>query len=240
MKMKRTILMAAMTAAALGGSETLYATTITFNSGFANGGAILDGNTSGWWDTRAVSGLSGPITDVNVTLNLNGGWNGDLYGYLTYGGQIAILLNRVGVGGGNPFGYGDAGMQVTLDDQAASDIHLYGAGSIIGGAGWQPDGRNIDPLSAAGSFDSAARSSLLGIFNTLDPNGNWTLFLADVSGGGGVSTLTSWSLDITTSPARISVPDQGPGLPLTGATLLALVGTTRWMRNRHGDSSPSY
>lgn len=238
MFMKRTILVAAMTVA-LGGSETLRATTITFNSGFANGGAILDGNASGWWDTRAVSGLSGPITDVNVTLNLGGGWNGDLYGYLSYGGQIAVLLNRVGVGSSNPFGYSDAGMQVTLDDQAASDIHLYGAGSIIGGAAWQPDGRNIDPLSAGGSFDSAARSSLLGSFNTLDPNGNWTLFLADVSGGGGVSTLTSWSLDFTTSPTSPSVPDQGPGLPLTGATVLALVATARRMRTGQSSRSPS-
>jgi subtilisin-like proprotein convertase family protein len=41
---------------------------------------------------------------------------------------------------------------------------------------------------------------LLSSFNGLNPNGSWTLFLADMSGGA-VSTLQSWELDITGTAA---------------------------------------
>jgi hypothetical protein len=63
-----------------------------------------------------------------------------------------------------------------------------------------PDGRNIDPLYSAPSlFGSTAPSALLGSFNGTDPNGGWTLFLADLSVGA-QSQLVSWSLDIITVP----------------------------------------
>ena len=32
-----------------------------------------------------------------MTLNLTGGWNGDLYAYVQYGSGFTALLNRVGV-----------------------------------------------------------------------------------------------------------------------------------------------
>ena len=72
----------------------------TFAEGFQNAGAIPDGLRSGWNDTRPVSGSSGvwQTTDVQVTLHLSGGYNGDLYAYLTHGDGFAVLLNRVGVG----------------------------------------------------------------------------------------------------------------------------------------------
>jgi hypothetical protein len=45
---------------------------------------------------------AGPtITDVNVGLQLSGGWNGDLYAYLVHSSGFAVLLNRVGRGTGN-------------------------------------------------------------------------------------------------------------------------------------------
>ena len=69
---------------------------------------------------------------------------------------------------------------------------------------WQPDGRTISPLSAAASFDSASQISL-DAFNGHDPNGSWTLFIADVSAGGGQSQLTSWELDITAVPEPINL-----------------------------------
>src|ERR1051325_4446840 len=67
---------------------TLY--TYDFNSGFNNGGAIPDGNPTGWSDTHAISlalpgdGTTTQINDVNVRLNISGGYNGDLYGYLVH------------------------------------------------------------------------------------------------------------------------------------------------------------
>jgi len=81
----------------------------TFNTGFQNGGVVPDGSLTGWSDTRNVTGAGGAITDVNVTLSLSGGWNGDLYAYLVHNSGFAVLLNRVGRATGNPTGYGDAG-----------------------------------------------------------------------------------------------------------------------------------
>src|SRR6266853_1430008 len=97
-----------------------------FSTGFANGGVIPDGNPTGWSDSRSVSGVSDfQITDVSVKLNISGGYNGDLYGYLSHNGVLVPLLNRVGVtatGGGNSFGYSDAGFNVTLSDSGSFDI----------------------------------------------------------------------------------------------------------------------
>jgi hypothetical protein len=56
---------------------------------------------------------------------------------------------------------------------------------------------------------------MLSVFNGMNPNGDWTLFLAD-QGAGDEATLTGWTLSLT------AVPE--PAVPLLGglATLLAL------------------
>jgi subtilisin-like proprotein convertase family protein len=178
----------------------------TFTTDFQNGGVIPDGSLTGWSDTRTVGGLGGPITDVNVTLNLSGGWNGDLYAYLVHDTGFAVLLNRVGRGTGNAPGYGNAGMSVTLDEAAivAGNIHTYGGLSVPSGS-YQSDGRNISPLATVGVFDSGYPVASLSSFNGMTGgNGNWTLFIADVSGGD-QSTLTSWSLEIAAVPEPASL-----------------------------------
>jgi hypothetical protein len=227
--MKRRIL--AMVAMAVGVSVaegTLY--TYTFSSGFANGGVIPDGNVAGWSDTRTISGIGGDdtILDVNVRLTISGGWNGDLYGYLVHGSGFAVLLNRVGRTSGNPFGYGDAGMAVTFDDQATetTDIHLYQAVSgynITGGTAWRPDGRNVDPATV---LDTDSRTALLSSFNGLGANGSWTLFLADVSSGE-TSTVVSWGLDIEVVPEPVEV-----ALGVFGGLVVMVAAGRRWVRGR--------
>ena len=70
---------------------------------------------------------------------------------------------------------------------------------------WQPDGRTIDPLSSPGNFDSASRVGF-GSYNGSNPNGTWTLFIADMSSGGGQSQVLGWSLDITAAvPEPVNV-----------------------------------
>ena len=184
-----------------------------FTNGFNNGGIIPDGNPSGFVDTRVVNlGLDfGPVSgteilDVNVRLNIAGGFNGDLYGYLVHASGFSVLLNRVGRTSGNGFGYGDAGFDIVLDGQATiydKDIHSYlvatpspifASGKLTGT--WAEDGRNVDPASV---LDLSSRTSLLSSFNSLDANGDWSLFLADLSVGE-ESTVVSWGLEITTVP----------------------------------------
>ena len=125
----------------------------TYTSGFENGGNIPNGEDSLWSDLRTVSGITElTVGSVSVRLNISGGANGDLYCYLSHGGILVPLLNRVGVGTGNAYGYEQLGLNVTFTDTAANNIHFYQAidgYSITGGASWQPDGRTINPVTSA-------------------------------------------------------------------------------------------
>jgi subtilisin-like proprotein convertase family protein len=148
--------------------------------------------------------LSSPkhaITDIAVTLNIAGGYNGDLYAYLSHGDGFAVLLNRVGRTSANPDGYGTPGFAVTLVGNAAADIHRYEslnpaynvAGQLTNT--WGSDGRDVLPDA---SLDTTARTATLDEFRGMDPNGAWTLFLLDASAGG-EATLTGWTVDVSTS-----------------------------------------
>ena len=178
-------------------------------SSFANSGLIPDGSPSGTAGTATTSGFLPALSDISVTLNISGGYNGDLYAGLSHGGVLVPLLNRVGVTSGNSFGYGDTGFRVTLSSAGVNDVHSYGSHSpSFNGDGqltgtWQPDGRTIDPQSSPSSFDSASRMNF-GSFDGTNPNGTWTLFLADLSMGE-QSTLVSWSLDITAIPEPTNI-----------------------------------
>src|ERR1035437_4029976 len=203
-------------------------------STFADSGNIPDGSPSGSGGTASVSGFLPSISDISVKLNISGGCNGDLYACLSYGGVLVPLLNRVGVTGtgtGDAFGYEDTGFNVTLGSAGAHDVHFYGDYSpSINGSGqltgtWQPDGRAIDPLSAPGSFDSASRVGF-GSFNSMNPNRSWTLFVADLSGGG-QSQLVSWELDITAVPEPVNL---ALGV-FAGVFLVVILANSRGVRN---------
>src|ERR1017187_1448309 len=178
-------------------------------STFANSGYIPDGSTVGSSGTATASGLLPTISDIIVKLNISGGYNGDLYAYLSYGGVLVPLLNRVGVGSGDALGYSDTGFNVTLSSAGAFDVHTYGSHSpSFNGSGqltgtWQPDGRAIDPLGAPSTFD-AAGTVTFGSYTGLNPNGTWTLFLADLSAGA-QRQPSSWEMDITAVPEAVNV-----------------------------------
>jgi subtilisin-like proprotein convertase family protein len=210
-----------------------------FDSGFANGGVIPDNSLTGWSDSRTIS-IPGytDITGLTVSLDLSGGWNGDLYAYLVESSGFVVLLNRVGVTANNSVGYGNGGMTVTFSDAASGNIHSYGGLSAPNGT-YQPDGRNISPLSSPATFSSTSPSTPLSSFDGLNPNGTWTLFIADVSPGF-QSTITGWDLDIAAVPEPRSLVEGGIaalflgvliGLyRLKGPKTLRLTGGVAWWR----------
>lgn len=204
----------------------------TFQSGFRDGGAVPDGSLTGWQDTRHLteSGYEA-ITGIRVSLTIGGGYNGDLYAYLAYGGETAVLLNRVGVGTvrGDAFGYDNPGLSVTFEDGSGhTDIHWYGGGGVPTGV-YRPDGRAIDPLSAPAAFELAGTEAGLSSFANLDPRGAWTLFVADVVAGGGTSVVTSWGLELTGTGGP-SVPE--PEFTWIGGGAMAglAIGWRAWRR----------
>jgi hypothetical protein len=167
-------------------------------SGF--GQQISDGSSVGITSIATVSG-SGNIAssgdNVSVTLNLSGGNIGDLVAYLRFNGVTVQLLNRPGTSG-NPLVLGYTGNSsftfypVTLSDGNVTSVDSYGGGSI----------------SSIVSFNPSAGSAGFQAFNSLSSvSGNWTLFFADLSGGDGanVTTLNSWSLNITAVPEPVNL-----------------------------------
>ena len=156
------------------------------------------------------------ITNVAVALHVTGGFNGDLHAYLVHDSGHAVLLNRPGKTLANPSGYSDAGLDITFADTAASgDVHSYrqtlfgNPGIPLGGpltSAWAPDGRDADPALV---LDSTPRPATLGSFLGLNPNGRWTLFIADVDAVYS-STLVSWGLEVrgTNAPPVITAQPQ--------------------------------
>jgi subtilisin-like proprotein convertase family protein len=180
--MKTILLSATLLASVAGAHATLYTT--NWNSGFANGGVVPDNNLSGWSDTRTVAAIpAGTFNSLSVNLQLSGGWNGDLYAYLVHSSGFTVLLDRVGTGvsGVSSFGYGDAGMNVTLASTGTS-IHQYGGNSTFSS-------------TPTGSWLTDNTSGSLGSFLATNPNGTWSLFIADLSSGG-VATVQNWGLQM--------------------------------------------
>ncbi|MEI8043487.1 MAG: PEP-CTERM sorting domain-containing protein [Verrucomicrobiota bacterium] len=194
-----------------------------------NGSQVIpDNNPSGVALPFTLTGQALSIANLTVTLDLMGGYNGDLYAYLTHGDEYAVLLNRVGMGSANTDGYSTPGMAVTLSSGAGSDLHWYQSqGPIYNGNGqltgtWGADGRTANPITTpANLYDLAARSAQLNSFIGANPNGEWTLFMADLSGGG-QATLTSFSVDF--SP----VPEPWETGAVSVAVVLAVFLVRRW------------
>ncbi len=221
----------------LTGSMSVRGQSITNDFSFSEIINVPDGDANGLATSRFLSGMTGTITNVSVTLKISSSlaepaFNGDLYAYLRGPNDgFAVLLNRTGLTSGNPFGYDETGFDVTFSTSTANNIHLYRnftytlniEGQLTGN--WQPDGRMIDPQSSPSLFDSVEPSAMLDSFNGTNPNGNWTLFLADVSSGG-KSQLVSWGLQIQT------VPEPSSWLLFAMGMASVAKKTLRWKQSR--------
>jgi len=161
-------------------------------------------------------GASWTFLDVNVILNISGGWNGDLYAHLSYDSVTVPLLNRVGTGNppnaGEPqftFGFSTAGFPgITLDDQATANGPIHLIEFPQAGQAYQPDHGTVTLNSFCSPLD-------------VNSDGEWTLFLSDLSGNYESSVLY-WTVQIT---AMIPEPSSF-SLGLLG------LGALLWRRSR--------
>lgn len=222
----KSLLFTAALLAALPAAAAVFVTeTYNFNVG-STAGDIPDGGGSSTFSQFLSASQILNLTEVQVGLNLTGnpagqGWAGDMFVSLNrnLGSQTAILLNQVGVTGGNLAGFGHDGWNVTLKDSATAngDIHLgqpTGPATTLSGS-WQPDGR-LSPTDLA-------RPAVLGVFNGTSANTLWHLYVADLSPGGTLS-LNSWSLTLTGITA---VPEPETYALFAGA---ALLGFAAWRK----------
>jgi hypothetical protein len=144
---------------------------------------------------------------VTVGLNVSGGYNGNLYAYLiSPNGTLVVLMDRPGSA---PFYAPGSGMTVTLADSGGTSIQgaTESYGQTLSGT-----------FSAAGSLSAIAAPG--GNDGTGD--GNWTLFFADLTRGGGQAYLDSWTLNLTVVPEPVTL-----ALGLFVVMLIALAGIKR-------------
>lgn len=173
--------------------------------------AIPDGNPVGITSSETFPSVIGKVLGVSVDLDITGGYNGDLIGYLDYtapNGHTATetLLNRVGASSSNPFGSAGSGFNVVLSDSGTVNGSIHNAAGNPTGT-WLPD----------------STATLDATFGGLQSGGTWTLFVADMSVGGGTEVLDNWGLTVT-------VPDQAPAGWLLGIGGLLLAAAEASLR----------
>ena len=120
------------------------------------------------------------VAGITVTLNVSGGYSGGFYISLTGpdGSTTVTLLNTPGT---TTLG---ANTLLTFSDTG---------GTAIPGPG--------SPLPTGTYTPYQALSGL----NNQPANGNWTLYFADLSSGGGSPTLNGWTLDVDVVPEPVNV-----------------------------------
>ena len=98
---------------------------LTDSTNFPVSLVVPDGDPDGLASTVTVSTPIQVLTNLQVTLDITNGWNGDLYAYLVHSSGFVVLLNRPGKSEALPFGYDDPGFDVTFDDAATTNVHTY-------------------------------------------------------------------------------------------------------------------
>ncbi|WP_193213937.1 PEP-CTERM sorting domain-containing protein [Luteolibacter marinus] len=203
------------------GAVSTYSNSWTVNT------TLADNDPAGWASSVFINDVPfEQIGTLEVDLVISGGWNGDLYAYVTHKNGFSVLLNRIGATSLDGAGSSSSGMNVTFSSSATEDIHTYAAGVFSGSLSgiFLPDGREADPMAVT---QFTPQTALLSSFHGQEANGLWTLFVADMAHGD-LSTVVSWGITITEvpEPARVLAA----GIPVLLGT--ALLGHRRRPRTQ--------
>lgn len=198
-------------------------------TGVANNGAITIpgfGKATPYPSTINVSGLVGTITRVTVKLVGYSHPTPTDVDALLVGptGQAVVLMSDVG---GSP---DVVDIDLTLDDQAVNS--LFPVAPLITGT-YRPTNLGAsDNYPAPAPPPGSGYGSLLSAFNGTAPNGPWSLFITDDTGGNGGSLSGGWSLTLLSTGSTgdyFSMPGtmtfypgtttQTVAIPVTGDTI---------------------
>jgi hypothetical protein len=185
----------------------------TFSSGTIDQ-LIPDGDLSGFASQIDISVPYSDLTQLTLTLDIAGdptAYNGDYYAYLQFGSGLDVLLDHIDT----PPTYGSSGNGINVtfaDGNPNIGTAAYSAGSLLTGT------------YAPQSDGASTGSGLLGTFGGVDPNGQWTLFIADTAKGG-QGELVDWSITMA------GVPDNGSTMTYLGLSLAAMAAYS-WRQRR--------
>jgi uncharacterized repeat protein (TIGR01451 family) len=156
--------------------------------------------------TISVSNLAGTLGKVTVTLsNLTHSYPGDVNVLLVAPNRASALV--MSHAGDQPI----TNVTVTFDDSVTSS--LPDSGQLASGV-WQPTAYNPD--LRLGGFPTNAPAgpypTVLSAFNGVNPNGDWSLYVFDDSGGDSGAISNGWSLALS----MITPVNQLADLQVTG------------------------
>ena len=182
------------------GWSVTITTSMTPATTFNNGAPILGGDggrgtATPYASTIVSSGLTGTITDVNVTLTNLSHLNPDDLDIMLIGptGKRITILSDAG-------GTTDVvSANVTFDDSAAAVVP--DAGPLVTGSVKPTNfgaGDTFPYLSPPYVYSSTVNTATLAsVFNGTDPNGTWSLFVVDDATVSTGNIAGGWSVDIT-------------------------------------------
>ena len=155
-----------------------------------------------------VSGMSGPITDVNVTLHRVGH---------TSPHEIQILLvspsgDTVNVMNGNCGGEDIEDFTWIFDQQASTPMPRSGDGTCPGFV-YRPNANNFTGLTWPAPAPAGPHGTSLNDFNNENPNGTWSLYVADSTSGDVGDIEAGWTLTLSTGPVDTEIPGTGTSGP---------------------------
>lgn len=205
---------------------------MTVGANFTNSAAIpiADGTATGpgtgnpYPSTILVSGLTGVVAKVTVTLNnVSHSFSSDLDILLVGpGGQSVLLMSDAGGG------FAMSGLTLTFDDYASLSLP---SGGVISSTSYrptsfEPGSDDFPPPAPAGPFGAT-----LSVLNGGNPNGTWSLYVIDdfesdtgiISGG--------WRLQISTADAiadvAVSVADIPDPVAVNSNLVYSVTATNR-------------
>ncbi|MBL8228983.1 MAG: Ig-like domain repeat protein, partial [Bryobacterales bacterium] len=157
----------------------------------------------------SVSGMTGTISKVTLTLSNMAVNSADLDMMLVApDGKKLVFLSDSGSGALL------SGVSITIDDSAANQAPPTGSTSWTNGATYRPTNNvsgdtfpspapsfNATTESASGVSNTGATGTL-ALFNGINPNGTWSLYVVDDVPDSGVRTIGGWSITITTALAN--------------------------------------
>jgi hypothetical protein len=194
-------------------NDCVEATSFSNSSSISVPGSGTEGVASPYPSIINVSGLTGPITDVNVSINGLSHTTPDNLDFLLVGpgGEKIMLMSDAG----GP--HNIVNLTLTFDDEA---LGFPANGSALVGGSFKPvnytgNGGPNDGFPApapAGPY-----GTLLSIFDGTNANGDWQLFVVDDQANGAGSIANGWSIEIATA-----VPEPATWI-LVGTGLIAVV-----------------
>ena len=165
--------------------------------------------------TINVSGLGGQVTGVTVTLsNLNHTWPSDVDVLLVSpptsdspAGRKALLMAKCG----GSFGINN--VTLTFDDAATSSLPQFG--QIVSGTNHPTSFAVPAPPFPAALTPLPPYSGNLSVFNGINPNGGWSLYVLDDTAYNAGSISNGWVLNLTTG--GVVPPAADVGVAMTGS-----------------------